>query len=55
MSRSIKGNKSIGYDFWSKRPGSGRGFGKIARKVTVRKERALDKVLEHQALKEESK
>jgi hypothetical protein len=52
MSRSIKGSKPCGYDYWSRRPGSGLGFGKLARKITVRRERTIDKSLEYKALKE---
>jgi hypothetical protein len=45
MSRTKKGKKPLGYDYWSRRPGSGRGFGKLARKITVRKERMQESQL----------
>jgi hypothetical protein len=51
MSRTWKGLKAIGYDYWSKRPYSGHGFGKIVKKLTHRKERAIDKQIEHDAKK----
>lgn len=44
MSRSIRGGKGPGFDFWSKRPHSGfTGYGKDARKKTVRTERQQGK------------
>lgn len=44
MSRTIKGKKGCGYDFWSRRPpNSGvQGYGPFAKKVTHRKERRLN-------------
>jgi hypothetical protein len=44
MSRTIKGTKPKGYDFWSARPGNKHGaggFGKNAKKFTHRAERYL--------------
>jgi len=43
MSRTKKGKKSPGFDFWSKRPFSGLGFGKFIKKRTHKKERSLGK------------
>lgn len=48
MSRTKKGSKSPGYDIWSKRPGAG-GTGRVAKWVTKRRERSLDRILEHKA------
>jgi hypothetical protein len=41
MSRTRKGNKSPGYDYWSKRPGSRKASspGKFAKKLNHRLER----------------
>ncbi len=50
MSRTRKGSKPIGYDFWSRRPGgSCLGFGPEAKNITHRKERMIDKKLEFDA------
>ena len=38
MSRTIKGSKSVGYDFWSKR-----GHGPIIKNMTHRVERRIKK------------
>ena len=48
MSRSKKGKKSPGTDYWSKRPGTKKvdGPGKLGKKVNKRMERAIDKKLE---------
>lgn len=43
MSRSKKGKKGPGYEYWSKRPMSGRPPGKKTKKLTHRKERAKAK------------
>ena len=43
MSRSIRGKKAAGYDYWSKRPHSGLGFGPDAKKRTHRTERQQGK------------
>jgi len=54
MSRSKKGSKSPGHDFWGKRAMSGScGYGKIVKKITSGKERAATKKLERKAKKEE--
>lgn len=39
MSRSKKGSKGPGYDYWSRRPGSGMGHGPDVKEVTHRAER----------------
>lgn len=49
MSRTRKGSKGCGYDFWSRRPGDGH-FGPVAKKVTARSERMRDKQIERQAM-----
>lgn len=48
MSRSKKGSKGPGYDYWSKRPGSKKftSPGKFGKKVNKRLERIEDKKLE---------
>jgi hypothetical protein len=51
MSRTIKGSKSCGDDYWSKRPYGGDGFGKSVKKITHKKERMIDKKLEREAAK----
>lgn len=45
MSRSRKGSKSPGYDFWSRRPGNkgGGGSGPYAKLLTHRRERQKNK------------
>jgi len=45
MSRTIKGHKGPGYDFWSRRPPNTgcQGYGPFAKKVTHRKERRINK------------
>lgn len=45
MSRTIKGSKTPGYDFWSKRPCSKRGCGPIIKDMTKRVERRIKKDL----------
>ena len=49
MSRTKKGSKGCGYDFWSRRPGDGH-FGPVAKRITKRSERRIDKQMERQAL-----
>jgi hypothetical protein len=49
MSRTRKGRKGGGYDFWSRRPGDGY-FGPVAKLITKRSERMIDKQLERQAM-----
>ncbi len=39
MSRSIKGSKGCGYDFWSRRPYSGHGHGRKVKTICHRIER----------------
>lgn len=54
MSRSKKGSKSPGTDFWGKRALSGNcGTGKIVKKITHSKERAAAKKVERKAKKEQ--
>lgn len=43
MSRSRKGKKPIGYDYWGRRKPSGLGFGKFVKLLTHRKERQQGK------------
>ncbi len=45
MSRTRKGAKAMGYDFWSRRPCSGSGFGRWVKHRTARMERIEDKRL----------
>jgi hypothetical protein len=53
MSRSKKGKKSPGYDYWGKRALSGDcGYGKEVKKITHGKERAATKKLERKAKKD---
>lgn len=42
MSRTIKGGKPGGYEFWSRRPQSG-GRGSISKTICHRQERAIAK------------
>lgn len=43
MSRSITGSKGCGYDFWSRRPFSGRGHGSSVKRWCIKAERGLAK------------
>ena len=45
MSRTVKGSKGPGYDFWSRRAGNTgcSGYGPVAKHVTHRKERGQSK------------
>jgi hypothetical protein len=44
MSRTSKGSKGCGYDYWGKRPLSGNcGYGKIVKTISKRIERARAK------------
>lgn len=45
MSRTKKGSKGAGYEYWSKRPYSGSSPGKITKKLTHSKERSDEKKL----------
>jgi len=51
MSRTKKGAKAPGYEFWSARPKSGTGHGPFAKKVTKRTERQQNKKLAMSAVK----
>ena len=47
MSRSVKGSKGPGYEYWSKRPGPPMlSPGKGSKRLTHRAERRVDKELE---------
>ena len=39
MSRTVRGSKADGFDFWSRRPHSGNGFGPITKRLCHRTER----------------
>jgi hypothetical protein len=52
MSRTKKGQKSPGYEYWSKRPNSMSNPGKVSKNITHRKERAESKKAVHKAKKE---
>ena len=43
MSRTIKGSKGSGYDYWSRRPASGRGYGPEVKRLCHGIERAQAK------------
>ena len=43
MSRTIKGSKAVGSEFWSKRPCSKRGTGSVIKDMTHRVERRINK------------
>lgn len=51
MSRTIRGSKPQGHEFWSRRPSS-LSSGKIGKKATKSSERMLDKELIRNELKE---
>lgn len=51
MSRTKKGKKGPGWETWSKRPGSCFPPGKAGKQITVSKERAANKRIEHKAKK----
>lgn len=51
MSRTKKGKKSPGYEYWSRRPNSMSSPGRVSKTVTKKKERAVAK----QALYKETK
>lgn len=49
MSRTRRGSKPLGYDYWSKRPYSKCGFGKFVKNMTKRVERAQEhKIIENE-------
>ena len=43
MSRSRKGKKGPGYEYWSKRPMAGSPPGRISKTITHKKERAIQR------------
>lgn len=53
MSRTRKGSKGSGYDFWSRRAGNygANGHGSIAKQITHRKERVQNNRIIRQELK----
>ncbi len=51
MSRTIKGSKPMGYDFWSKRPHSKCGYGPVIKQMTHRTERNINKSIIKSELK----
>lgn len=51
MSRTIKGSKPMGSEFWSKRPYSKRGTGSIIKNMTHRVERRIKKDIVRHELK----
>ncbi len=53
MSRTKKGSKGPGYEYWSKRPLSGSSPGKETKKKTHRIERARSKKLTRKESEEE--
>lgn len=53
MSRTQKGSKKAGYDYWSKRPYSGCGIGAIVKKLCHKAERMQYKEDLHKLLKNE--
>jgi len=52
VSRSAKGSKGAGYDYWSRRCFGNRGasFGPVAKRITKRKERMRNREIERLAL-----
>lgn len=51
MSRTKKGAKGPGYEYWSKRPNSVSSPGRISKTITKRKERAENKQAIHRIRK----
>jgi hypothetical protein len=51
MSRTVKGSKAPGYDFWSRRPGGKCGYGKYEKQKTHEMERMQDKEIIRDELK----
>lgn len=51
MSRTKKGSKHVGYDYWSKRPYSKCGYGASVKDMTHRKERMDSKKIVRDELK----
>ena len=52
MSRTRKGSKAPGFEYWSPRPGTG-GVGKEAKKLTHRAERNANKREVQRAIRED--
>lgn len=52
MSRTIRGEKSGGYDFWSRRPHSGGGYGPGVKSLCHRVERQQGRDAVRQGLRE---
>lgn len=52
MSKTVRGSKGCGYDYWSKRPYSGNGHGKQIKKLTHRAERVIKKEETQEAIEE---
>ena len=52
MSRTIKGTKPPGFEYWSKRPASCYGFGKKIKQRTREQERMQSKDLVREEIKE---
>lgn len=52
MSRSRKGGKGCGYDYWGRRcfGNMGMGYGPVAKTITKRKERARNRSIERMAM-----
>lgn len=48
MSRTVKGKKYIGYEYWSRRPYSGIGYGSWIKRMTNRIERRRMRLIERQ-------
>jgi hypothetical protein len=53
MSRTQRGSKRSGYDYWSKRPYSGRGYGSVVKKLCHSAERMQEKEMLQNILKDE--
>lgn len=45
MSRTRRGSKPLGYDYWSKRPCSKSGYGRIVKDMTNSRERMQEQKL----------
>lgn len=53
MSRTKKGAKGAGYEYWSKRPNSVSPPGRKSKKITHKKERAQNKDITKRELKDD--
>lgn len=49
MSRSVKGSKGCGYDFWGKRAMSQCGHGRVVKKLTL----GIERMRERQMIRDE--